>query len=354
MSSPLNVIRKNYSSTPPERRLSREREAQEMLAALEKTVATTNDQENRNRTKRLFLIQGDAGIGKSWFMAYLQETIQARQPKWIVGANIYAAEHFVTPSSNYHALTVLQDCANVLKLGTLGALPVANEATIEQVLAWAGKLEEDLNKLQSGPLLLFFDDLECWVGVGGSQRNSLNFFLRVVWQMLLRKAHLPCMIICAARRPPPFSNPLLRLSLTSYELEGFPADQLERLVEYSDAAQLRPFIELNARGNPWTTQLLDAELSPQPEQVHQKARRERIRERIFRRIVDDRLDDSLAPVLYKLAKHRPDGFQPEDPLLPEGHTTLTKLIDASFVDFDLRTRRYSIAPVLAALFKESA
>lgn len=347
--------RRKYQDTSPVRRLSREREAQEFLAMLEATVSEAQNEARRSRTKRLFLIQGDAGVGKSWFLDYLAEIIQRKYPAWPVVTR-YEAQNFIekiekTPYYNF--LAVLHGCDRALHIHSLGELNEPPEPTIEQVAEWAGQLEEQLNKDRAGPLLLFFDDLEWWVGVDEVQRATLNQFLRIVWQMLLRKAHIPCIIVCATRHPPAFNNPLLRLALATYELKGFAASELEKLIEHhADVTSLRPFIDRNALGNPWITQLLDINLPLDPAAFQQEPQKEAIRRRLFAAVVSDRLQPDLSEVLYKLAKQRPDGFQPEDDLLPEGHTTLNNLIASSFAKYNHETRRYVVTSVLTSLFKE--
>jgi len=348
MDSP-NPRRNGYHETPPESRLSREREAQEVLALLEKTVTDAQDETLRSRTKRLFLIQGDAGIGKTWFMGYLREVIKARYPDWFLVPETYNAEYFIGNTPYHNFLAVLQSCDRALSIQCLDELPDPVQATIEQVSEWAAQLEENLNKRQTSPLVLFFDELEWWVGE--SNKEVVYQLYRVVWQMLLRQTQLPCLIISAARRPPALYNPLLRLALTTYRLSGFSPAQLEKLVQHSPVVQLRPFIERNAQGNPWITQLLDGALSPQPA-TFDEPQKAAIRKRIFGEVVGERLSTDLKTVLHNLAKQRPGGFQPEDELLPEGHITLNRLIDASFVDFNEEIRRYVVASMLVRLVKE--
>lgn len=340
--------RNDYHEIPQERRLSREHDAQEVLALLEKTVIDAQDESIRSRTKRLFLIQGDAGIGKTWFIGYLRDVIKAKYPHWFLIPETYNAEYFIGNTPYHNFLAVLQSCDRALHIQCLDKLPDPAKATLEQVSEWAAQLEENLNKRQKIPLVLFFDELEWWVGE--SHKEVIYQLYRVVWQMLLRQTQLPCLIISAARRSPAFYNPLLRLALTTYRLSGFSPEQLEKLVQHSPIDQLRPFIERNAQGNPWITQMLDEMLSPQPT-AFDEPQKEAIRKLIFGEVVGDRLTPELKTVLYNLIKQRPAGFQPEDGLLPEGHTTLNRLINASFVDFNEETRKYVVTSVLIGLFK---
>ncbi|MFN8495452.1 MAG: ATP-binding protein [Caldilineaceae bacterium] len=344
--------RNSYHETPQERRLSREDDIQQVLTLLEKAVIDAQDETIRSRTKRLVLIQGDAGIGKTWFMGRLREAIKTQYPHWFLAPETlqpFKAEDFIGATPYPSFLTVLQSCDRALNIQCLYALAVPVQGTLEQVSEWAAQLEDNLNKRQMTPLVLFFDDLERWIGE--AQKEVVYRFYRVVWQMLLRQTQLPCLIIGAARRAPPFYNPSLRLALTTYRLSGFSAEQLEKLVQHSPVAQLRPFIQHNAQGNPWVTQLLDGALSPQPN-VLDAQQKEEIRKQIFEKVVSNGLEPDLKAVLYQLIKQRPNGFQPEDKLLPEGHTTLNRLIDASFVDFNEATRHYVVTSVLVELFKE--
>ena len=197
--------RKGYHNTELARRLSRQREAEELLALLEQAVTNAQNEALRSRIKRLFLVQGEPGIGKSWFIEFLQEIIKTRHPDWAMVTTKYEARDFLDQTPYYDFLTVLQSCDRALQIGCLGELPLredTTDATIGQVVEWAAQLEERLNERPHGPLLLFFDELEWWAGAAEPQREIVNRFYRVVWQMLLRKAHLPCIIICAARRPP--------------------------------------------------------------------------------------------------------------------------------------------------------
>lgn len=45
-------------------------------------------------------------------------------------------------------------------------------ATVEQVAEWAGLLEVRLTNLRNQPLLLFFDEMEWWVGVPDAQQPA--------------------------------------------------------------------------------------------------------------------------------------------------------------------------------------
>ncbi|MEZ4709604.1 MAG: ATP-binding protein [Caldilineaceae bacterium] len=358
--------RRRYHETPLEERIDRSHEAEHVLELLQKTVAASADEKGRSRSKRLLLIEGDAGIGKTWFMEYLQERIRTQYPTWYIapfyelanhnpqenGPAAYAAEHFIALDKNPYArfLEVLQRCDRLLQINGFGELPNPTPCTVEHAAEWAGILEAVLAERSNTPLMLFFDDLEWWVGVEGPQRDLLNHLFRIVWQMLLRQAQLPCIIIGASRRPPTFSNPMLRLTSTTYKLKGVETTQLAKLMPDSHWRQLQTYLDQNFDGNPWICQLLTALLSTQPDAWQNGKLSLPARQLVFERVVDGRLTPDLSSTLYQLAEARPLGFEPEDELLPQAHTTLKKLIDASFVDFDEATRRYLVAPVLSGLF----
>lgn len=77
-----------------------------------------------------------------------------------------------------------------------------------------------------------------------------------------------------------------------------------------------------------------------------------VRRQVFQHVVGDQLQGELQNTLYALAEQRPGGFEPEDSLLPQSHTTLNQLINASFIDFALHSRRYHVEPILTSLFQQ--
>ncbi|MEZ4731999.1 MAG: ATP-binding protein [Caldilineaceae bacterium] len=305
----------------------------------------------------MIMIQGEAGIGKTWFLDYLQDRIDKQQPSWR-SINRYEAEAFVAPFDNlyYRFLRVLKDCDQKLVLDSLPALPTdPTTATIEQVAEWTSLLEMRLTEHHSQPLLLFFDEMEWWVGVSEEQQTTLTQLFRIVWAMLLRQAHLPIVIICAGRRIPPFKHPLLRLVLKNYTLNGFPPEALRLLIQPDKQATLLPLIQYYTENNPWSTQVLasfyelyaaafDALTLPDP-----------VLREIFEAVVGNQLDHELTlkETLYQLARQRQAGFTANDPLLPQGDATLIKLVNSSFVEFSTNAKRYFVIPVLTRWFKRS-
>ncbi len=364
----INLYRKRYHDTPSAQRLDRTQAADEVLALLKKTVAIASDDNKRSRSKRLILIEGDAGIGKSWFIEYLQERIRNDEKckTWRLAPfygngdegfryedqAAYQADTFVAMDTYPYArfLEVLHRCDRLLEINCLGDLPDPPTVTVEDVARWANTFEAALTERRNIPLLLFFDELEWWVGIEGPQRVLLDHLFRIVWQMLLKHAQLPCIIICASRRPPIFSNPLLRLVLQPYKLEEFPSAELTKLARDDLPPVLLAYLREHASGNPWLVQLLVA-FAQEPTAWQDGQLTPDVRWQIFQRIIDNRLDEKLQQTLYILAEQRPDGFTPEDELLPESHMTVSQLQNASFVDFNEKKRRYVVATILANLFK---
>ncbi|MCE7986131.1 MAG: ATP-binding protein [Caldilinea sp. CFX5] len=301
------------------------------------------------------MIQGEAGVGKTWFLDYLHAEMAARQPTCRL-IKRYEASDFVAPFDNlyYRFLRLLKDCEQALAITCLPDLPDPTTATVEQVNEWSGLLEMRLLELRNQPLVLFFDEMEWWVGVPEAQQAALTHLFRTVWAMLLRQAQLPVIITCAGRRIPPFKHPSLRLVQYDYALRGFPAAQLITLVDPAKQSLLRPLIERYTEDNPWATQVLEqlyARLAAfGTAQISEPVLRE-----VFEAIVGDQLDQNsaLKETLYQLAKQKQTGFTANDPLLPEGDATLIKLMNSSFVEFNSNAKRYFVIPVLARWFKRS-
>jgi hypothetical protein len=343
-----------YADTPAEQRLSRQADGDEIIAILAETIRLAADESRRSRTRRL-MIQGEAGIGKTWFLDYLQERIATEQPIWRL-LDTYQAEAFVAPQANpyYRFLLVLKDCDDKLGIACLPELPDPATATVERVAEWAGLLEERLTRLRDQPLLIFFDELEWWVGLLPAQQETLVQFFRIVWSMLLRQAQLPIIIICASRRSPALKHPLLRLVLHPFPLKGFSADELEKLVSSSCKAELLPLIKRYTEDNPWATQLLSETFVENADEYYAPTLPTLVPHKIFHAIIGDRLDQDpdLKEPLYQLARQRHVGFTANDALLPQGDSTLIKLMNTSFIEYNSETKRYYVVPVLARWFKE--
>ena len=347
--------RTNYAGTPAAQTISRDTDGDALLAILINTIHLAADESRRSRAPRLLMIQGEAGIGKTWFLDYLQGRIAQQQPGWRL-INRYEAEAFVAPFDNlyYRFLRVLKDCDQQLTLDSLPALPTdPTTATIEQVAEWTSLLEMRLTEHHSQPLLLFFDEMEWWVGVSEEQQTTLTQLFRIVWAMLLRQAHLPIVIICAGRRIPPFKHPLLRLVLHHYTLCGFPADALKALVQLDKQAALLPLIQSYTEDNPWSTQVLDSFYGSHAAAFATHTLPEPVLREIFETIIGDQLDQDsiLKETLYQLARQKQDGFTARD--LPGGDLTLIKLVNSSFVEFNANAKRYFVIPVLTRWFKRS-
>lgn len=347
--------RTDYARTPSNKTISREADRDAISAIIAEAVQLATDENRRSRTRRLIMIQGEAGVGKTWFLDYLHAEMATQQSAYRL-IKRHAAREFVAPFDNlyYRFLRLLKDCDQALATDCLPELPDPNTATVEQVAEWTGLLELHLTDLHNQPLLLFFDEMEWWVGVPEAQQPALTHLFRIVWAMLLRQAQLPIIITCAGRRIPPFKHPLLRLVLHNYALRGFPADQLIFLVDPAKRLLLHPLIQLYTEDNPWATQVLD-ELYERVAAYGTSALAEPVLLEIFEAMVGDQLnqDVALKSTLYQLAQHRQTGFTANDPLLPEGDATLIKLMNTSFVEFNSIAKRYFVIPVLARWFKRS-
>lgn len=349
--------RTEYIETPPDQKISREADGDAVIAVVKETIQVAADENRRSRTRRLIMIEGEAGIGKTWFLDYLQARISDQQPDWQLITR-YEAEEFVAPFDNlyYRFLRLLKDCDQKLALESLPALPTdPTTATIEQVAEWTSLLEVCLAEPRRQPLLLFFDEMEWWVGVSEEQQTTLTQLFRIVWAMLLRQAHLPIIVICAGRRIPPFKHPLLRLVLHNFKLHGFPAADLISLVQPDNRATLFPLIKLYTADSPWATQILDNLYTVYATSFVSFSIPESILREIYETIVDDQLnpDPTLKETLYQLAQQRPAGFTANDPLLPQGDATLIQLVNTSFVEFKSSAKRYFVIPILARWFKRS-
>ncbi len=349
------ISRLDYGTTPPEKKISRERDRDALSAIITETITLAADENRRSRTRRLIMIQGEAGVGKTWFLDYLHAEMATQQPTCRL-IKRYEASEFVAPFDNlyYRFLRLLKDCEQTLAITCLPDLPDPTTATVEQVAEWAGLLEMHLLALRNQPLVLFFDEMEWWVGVPEAQQAALTHLFRIVWAMLLRQAQLPVIITCAGRRIPPFKHPLLRLVQHDYTLRGFPAAQLISLVDPAKQSRLRPLIELYTEDNPWATQVLD-ELYERLAVFGTAEIDDVVLQEVFAAIVGDQLEQepALKQTLYQLAKQKQTGFTANDPLLPEGDATLIKLMNTSFVEFNSSAKRYFVIPVLARWFKRS-
>lgn len=347
--------RTDYARTPSNKTISREADRDAISAIIAETIQLATDENRRSRARRLLMIQGEAGVGKTWFLDYVHAEMATQQPT-CRSIKRYAAREFVAPFDNlyYRFLRLLKDCDQTLATACLPDLPDPSTATVEQVAEWTGLLEVRLTDLRNQPLLLFFDEMEWWVGVPEAQQPALTHLFRIVWAMLLRQAQLPIIITCAGRRIPPFKHPLLRLVLHNYTLRGFPADQLIFLVDPAKRLLLHPLIQLYTEDNPWATQVLD-ELYERIAAYGTSALAEPVLLEIFEAMVGNQLDQDVAlkSTLYQLAQHRQMGFTANDPLLPEGDATLIKLMNTSFVEFNSTAKRYFVIPVLARWFKRS-
>lgn len=348
--------RTRYAETPASQRISRKADGDAVIAVLEETIRLAADEQRRSRTRRLLMLQGEAGIGKTWFLDYLHERIADHQSSWRL-INRYEVREFAPPVDNlyYRFLRLLKGCDQALSIACLPDLPDPTAATLEQVAEWTGLLEIHLTERHSQPLLLFFDEMEWWVGIPETEQATLSQLFRIVWAMLLRQAQLPIVFICAGRRIPQLKHPLLRLVQHNFSLQGFPAEQLVSLVQSEKQVLLLPLIKRYTEDNPWATQILMVMHTLHSIAFAAPVLSDTILQEIFEAIVDQQVNEDmdLLVTLYQLAQHRPAGFTANDPLLPQGDATLIKLMNSSFVEFHSGSKRYFVVPVLARWFKRS-
>jgi hypothetical protein len=345
------VSRRSCLDTPVEQQLDRQPELEKIVDLLDKAAANPHSD-----TKRLIFIEGEAGIGKSWLLCSILEHLQKHQPEWRIASPdsarkvAFDARNFVGPDAYAHCIRLMNECAGQTLLDVTEGQPV----TQENVMRCANNLHIALMNITNEPLLLLFDDLEWWMDIDGRQREFLDTLFRTVWRVLLRLHPIPCVIICAGRRAPQFRDVLLKRILHTVKIEGFAANELSKLLLPATPPVLQDLVKAKAAGNPWVAQLLQAIHTHRADALTSPAYREGTLRWLFQQVVEKRFDPALQETLYRLVQKHPNGFEVDDELLPEGDTTIYKLVRTSFVEFDTESRRYQIANVLTNLFKEAS
>lgn len=339
---PWQSKRRHYTETPLEQTLSRQNEIGQMADLLAESVTNPHSD-----TKRLIFVEGDAGIGKSWFLYAFLQQVKEKEVEWRV-LEPFEARQFVAQNPYAEFIKLMNECAG----RPLVEINQAQVVTQEDVIRCAEMLHLELVTRTEEPLLLVFDELEWWVDIDSQQREYLNTLFRIVWRVLLRQYTMPCIIICAGRRAPEFKDVLLKRTLHTMSLAGFTSDELHKLVLPQVLNIPQAVVEIRAAGNPWIIQLLHEVHLNTPDALADSAKKEKTLRWLFEQVVEDRFDPVLRQTLYSLARFRPDGFYPEDELLPEGDATIYKLVRTSFIEFDTDSRRYRVAPVLSSLLKE--
>ncbi|HRB29738.1 MAG TPA: ATP-binding protein, partial [Nitrosomonas sp.] len=180
------ATRVSYYDSLYSQRINRQTDGDAIMAVLLETVQLASNEDRRSRSRKLITILGEAGIGKTWFFDYLQERIINEQQSWRIHKT-YQAEDVVRTSINpyFLFLELLKACDRALGIGCLPDLPDSGNVTVETVAEWTATLEERLIHLKNKPLLLFFDELEWWVGLKDESETVLTHFFRIVWSMLL-------------------------------------------------------------------------------------------------------------------------------------------------------------------------
>lgn len=335
---------------PSREELSRAAETQDVLDHMEQCVEEVNSSERRSRTKRILLIVGEAGTGKTWFLNHLRQEIEAKH-SWnllplldsIPPPGYDAAEFARSVPDNYStACNFFQDIAQQMSTGV--DPPSGGWSERIKMAEWSGALERAFkNASRKNPLILFFDDLERWIGA-----DQVREFLNAGWKMLARQSHLPCIFIAACRKAPSLGSPMLTLLTREVSLGGFPTEELTQLVAPARREALRPSIQILAQNNPLIARLLDAAATKReaPLTLSVETRRE-----LFDAVVGGEIGGKQREVLYRLAHTEPEGFTPEHTALLEADfpQALQSLLQTSLVYFDLVKRRYHVTAVLTRL-----
>ena len=348
---PGKISHRSCLDTPAEQQLDRQRELETIVDLLDKAASNPHSD-----TKRLIFIEGEAGIGKSWLLCAISEHLQKNRPEWRIASPnpdqkvAFNARNFVGPDAYAHCIKLMNECAGQ----TLLEVSEGQTVTQESVTRCANSLQIELMTVTNEPLLLLFDDLEWWMDIDSRQRDFLDTLFRTVWRVLLRLHPLPCVIICAGRRAPQFRDVLLKRILHTVKIEGFAVDELSKLLPPTTTPLLQDLVKAKAAGNPWVAQLLQEIHTHRADALIAPAYREGTLRWLFQQVVEERFDPALQETLYRLVQKYPDGFEVDDELLPEGDTTIYKLVRTSFVEFDTESRRYQIANVLTNLFKEAS
>lgn len=332
--------RNPFGSTPIQ--LIRHPDLEKISSALEDTRIRRSSE-----CKRLIFIEGDAGIGKSWFLGYVREHILNNHPQWQV-LGPYDAEPFLNQSPYEQFVRFMNDCAG----RPLRPIVQGQKFVEQDVLSHAEALEIELKNRKNEPLAIIFDELEWWVSVNEAQREALNKLFRIVWRVLLRQYSMPCIVICAGRRQPEFRDVLLKRTLYTFPLQGFPDNELEKLIDPMHSSQTRTAILHHANSNPWVTQLLNYVFGVNPACFNDPNTRIETLRWVFDRVVGNQLPKELRDLLYSLAQLRTHGFYEDDELLNGDILAPLKLTPTSFLDYDVENRIYRVAPVLISLFRE--
>ena len=346
---PGKISRRSCLDTPPWQQLDRQRELEKIVDLLDKAASNPHSD-----TKRLIFIEGEAGVGKSWLLCSLLKHLQKNQSEWRVASPdpdrkaAFDARNFVGPDAHAHCIRLMNECAGQ----TLLEVNEGQMLTQESVARCANSLQIELMAVTNEPLLLLFDNLEWWVDIDSRQRELLDLLFRTVWRVLLRFHAIPCVIICAGRGAPQFRDVLLKRILQPVKLKGFAPEELSKLLPPATNPVLQDLFKTKAAGNPWVAQLLQEIHTHRAEALITPADREGTLRWLFQQVVEERFDPTLQETLYRLVQKHPNGFEVDDELLPEGDTTIYKLVRTSFLEFDTESRRYQIANVLTNLFKE--
>lgn len=74
--------RTDYARTPSNKTISGEADRDAISAIITETVQLATDENRRSRTRRLIMIQGEAGVGKTWFLDYVHAEMATQQPAY--------------------------------------------------------------------------------------------------------------------------------------------------------------------------------------------------------------------------------------------------------------------------------
>ncbi len=330
----------------------------EILGLIDRAIS-----DKRNDTKRLILVQGNTGTGKTWLLEEISADLRVKY-----GAGIKVTERYRMAEladqldATYGKLRDL--CQACFPRGVIPKIPDArNQDSVLQLIQQLLTAYDANQAASSGqkltPLIVVLDDMEV---LTAQQQPSTSHFRAIRNAFLLRLialAEVPIIFLCAARMPSENSlNYLSYHQLRETTHQVFLKATLEDLIDkLNKPEEQQKFIREKSAGNPLLAQFFSTpgvfEAFYSDGSSHPN-RQDVLRQAIDICLEECNLDPNLKDVatLSKFAKTN-SPFRPETPFPDDSsHFPARPLITSGLARFDSASGDYSIVGPLSSLLQE--
>jgi hypothetical protein len=317
---------------------------EDAIKAIDQAIA-----ERSTDSKRLILIQANAGVGKSWMLDMLRERLLSRRDKPVRCTDIWDVASLIAQKDEGFAS--LHQLCNQCELSS-PALPSESPRIETRVIA----LTEAYAMTGAGQsLVVFLDNLEALRGQMTPPtlhyKNLRNLFML----RLLTCVRAPVIFVCAVRNAPGqaiafLNHPALRQTIHNVPLSEFTEPQIE--VEYGlTDPELRTFVWQMSEGNAlsmwfFSQPNIKDEFDKLPNVVAQKA--------VFLFLRDLDLNEDRVKRLAAFIKKNGNSFDADAALTGNTidqslHDLIQNMIVNGLAEWDAQHAKYSLVKPLAAL-----